>query len=185
MIAALLSILGSSAVGSILGGIFAFLNKKSDLDAKRMDLDHEKAKWAHDLAVKDKDLEYVRVEAQGRKDVAIVEGDYSAEVARMQAIGIAQQADQITADEIRAAGTWGWMLVIGAALKSWIRPMITIVLTGAAVYLNWLLIDKLALNWQSMSLVQQYDASMQAFAWVTGQAAACLSYWFISRGTSK
>jgi hypothetical protein len=185
MIAALLSILGSSAVGSILGGIFAFLNKKSDLDSKRMDLDHEKAKWAHDLAVKDKDLEYVRVEAQGRKDVAIVEGDYSAEVARMQAIGIAQQADQITADEIRAAGTWGWMLVIGAAFKSWIRPLTTVVLTTAAIYINWLLIDKLAGNWALMSQAQQYDASMQAFAWVTGQAAACLSYWFISRGAGK
>jgi hypothetical protein len=185
MIAALLSILGSSAVGSILGGIFAFLNKKSDLDAKRLDLEHEKAKWAHDLAIKDKDLEYVRVEAQGRKDVAIVEGDYSAEVARMNAIGIAQQADQITADEIRAAGTWGWMLVIGAALKSWIRPLTTVVLTSAAIYINWLLIDKLAGNWSFMSQTQQYDASMQAFAWISGQAAACLSYWFISRGTGK
>jgi hypothetical protein len=185
MIAALLSILGSSAVGSILGGIFAFLNKKSDLDARRLDLDHEKAKWAHDLVVKDKDLEYIRIEAQGRKDVAIVEGGYSAEVARMQAIGIAQQADQITADEIRAAGTWGWMLVIGAALKSWIRPLTTVVLTSAAIYINWLLIDKLAGNWTFMSQAQQYDASMQAFAWISGQAAACLSYWFISRGTGK
>ena len=185
MIAALLSILGSSAVGSILGGIFAFLNKKSDLDAKRMDLDHERARWTHDLAVKDKDLEYARVEAQGRKDVAVVEGDYAAEVARMTAIGLSHQADQITADEITAAGKWGWLLVFGAALKAWIRPLTTVVLTTAAIYINWLLIDKLAGNWEMLTRDQQFDASMQAFAWVTGQAAACLSYWFISRGAGK
>jgi hypothetical protein len=185
MIAALLSILGSSAVGSILGGIFAFLNKKSDLDAKRMDLEHERSKWAHDLSIKDKDLEYIKIEAQGRKDVAFVEGDYAAEVARMTAIGLSHQADQITAEEIKAAGTWAWMLVVGSALKAWIRPITTVVLTTAAIYINWLLIDKLAGNWPALTQAQQYDASMQALTWITGQAAATLSYWFISRGAGK
>jgi hypothetical protein len=59
------------AFGSIIGGIFAFLNKKSDLDTKRLELEHERNKWAHDLQVKDKDLDYARIEAQGRKEVAI------------------------------------------------------------------------------------------------------------------
>ena len=185
MIAALLSILGSSAVGSILGGLFAFLNKKSDVDIKRMDLDHERAKWEHDLKLRDKDLDFARVESQGRMDVAVVEGDASIETARMQAIALSHQADQISADEIRAAGSWGWLLVLGSAMRSWIRPVATVVLTGAAIWLNWLLIDKLTAGWAALSVSQQYDAAMQAFAWVTGQAAATLSYWFVSRGTGK
>lgn len=185
MIAALLSLLGSSAVGSILGGLFAFLNKKTDLDTRRMDLDHERAKWDHDLKLRDKDMEFALLESKGRLDVAIVEGDASIETARMQAIAISQQADKIGADEIRAAGNWGWLLVLGTAMRSWIRPVATVVLTAAAIYLNWLLIDKLTAGWAALTVAQQYDAAMQAFAWVTGQAAATLSYWFVSRGTGK
>jgi hypothetical protein len=185
MIAALLSILGSSAVGSILGGLFAFLNKKTDMDIKRLDLDHERARWDHDLKLRDKDMDFARLEARGRMDVAVVEGDASIETARMQAIALSQQADKISADEIRAAGSWGWLLVLGTAMRAWIRPVATVVLTGAAIYLNWLLIDKLTAGWAALSVPQQYDAAMQAFAWITGQAAATLSYWFVSRGTGK
>ena len=185
MIAALLSLLGSSAVGSIVGGIFAFLNKKSDLDTKRMELDHEVSKWAHDLKLRDKDLEFAAAEAKGRLDVAVVEGDAAIETARMSAIGVSQQADKISADEIRAAGKLGWMLVIGSAMRAWVRPLATVILTGAAIYLNWLLIDKLVAGWSTLTPSQQYEAAMQAFAWVTGQAAACLSYWFVSRGSGR
>lgn len=185
MIAALLSILGSSAVGSILGGIFAFLNKKSDLDAKRMDLDHEKDRWAHDLLIRDKDLDYARLEAQGKMDVAVIEGDSAVEAARMVAIGQSHVADKVTADEIRAAGRYGWMLVMGSAMRAWIRPVATVVLVSAAIYINFLLVGKLVEVWPTLDKVQQFDAAMQAFAWITGQASAALGYWFVSRGTGK
>lgn len=185
MIAALLSILGSSAVGSVVGGIFAFLNKKTDFATKRLELEHEARRWEHDLKLRDKDLDLARLESQGRLDVAVVEGDSAIETARMVAIGQSQQADRIGADEITAAGRLGWMLVLGSAMRAWIRPMATVVLTSAAIYINWLLIEKLAAGWVGMTLEQRYESSMQAFAWITGQAAAALSYWFISRGTGK
>lgn len=185
MIAALLSLLGSSAVGSIIGGIFGFLNRKTDIDMKRLDMEHERSKWANDLLLRDKDIALAQTEAQGRKDVAVIEGEASIETARMNAIAASQQADRISADEIKAAGSWGWLLVIGSALRAFIRPVITIVLTGAACYLNWLLIEKLTDGWASLTVQQQYEAAMQAFAWITGQAGAVLGYWFVSRGNSK
>lgn len=185
MIAALLSILGSSAVGSILGGVFALLNRKSDLEAKRLELEHERGKWAHEAILRDKDISLASAEAQGRKEVAIIEGDATIESARMGAIAAAQQADMISADEIKAAGQLGWVFVLASAFNKLIRPISTVILTGAAVYLNWILIDKLSDGWATMTTAQQYDASMQAFAWITGQAGAVLGYWFVSRGSSK
>lgn len=185
MITAILSLLGSSAFGSIIGGIFAFLNKKSDLDVKRLELDHEKAKWANDLQVKDKDLEYAKVEAEGRKQVAVVEGDYAAEVARLNAIGQSFEADKLDEGTLKAAGKWKGWLVLGKAMQAWIRPVLTVVLTGAAIYLNWLLIGKLTEQWPGLDKAQQYEMGMQAFAWITGQASAALGYWFVSRGTGK
>lgn len=185
MIAALLSLLGSSAVGSIIGGLFGFLNRKTDIDLKRLDMEHERAKWTNDLVMRDKDIAYAQAEAQGRKDVSVIEADAAIESARMNAIAISHQSDKISADEIKAAGSWGWLLVLGSALRAFIRPVITIVLTGAACYLNWLLIEKLTEGWASLTTQQQYEAAMQAFAWITGQAGAVLGYWFVSRGNAK
>lgn len=185
MIAGLLSILGSSAVGSILGGLFAWLNRKADLEAKRSDQLHEQAKWANNLAVKDKDIEYAKVEATGRKDVAIVEGEASMQTARFNAIAAAQEADRVTADELKAAGKWKVLLIAAATFNKLIRPLATVLLTGAAIYINFLFVGKLIDVWPNLTPAQQYDAAMQAFAWITGQAGACLGYWFVSRGSSK
>jgi hypothetical protein len=185
MIAGILSILGSSTIGSLLGGIFAWLNRKADIAAKALELAHEKDKWAHDAAMKAADLEYAKQEAQAKKDVAIIETDGSIEVARMSAIAAAQAADKVDAAEITAAGKLGWLLVIASAVTKLVRPCATVILTTAALYLNYLLIDRLVHNWPALTTTQQYEAAMQAFAWITGQGSAVLGYWFVARGSSK
>ena len=181
MISAILAILGSSTVGSLLGGLFALWNRKADIEAKRVELAHEASRWTHELAVKDKDLEYAKLEAAGRKDAAIIEGEAVIESARFAAIGQAQQADAITAEELKQAGKWKVLLVFAGALRQFIRPVITVVLVAAATYLNWILIQRLGDSWADLSKEQRYDIGMQAFAWITGQASAVVSYWFVSR----
>lgn len=185
MIAAILSLLGSSAVGSLIGGVFAFLNRRTDVQVKQIELAHEKDKWAHELAVRESDLLIAREEAQGRKEVAIIEGDATVDAARMNAIAQAQAADKVTAEEIQSAGWWGWALVLAAVFNKLIRPTLTVALAAAALYINWLVIDMLVKNWPLMSQAQQYDAGMQAFAWVTAQASMAFGYWFVSRGSGK
>lgn len=185
MIAALLSLLGSSAVGSIIGGIFAFLNKKSDLEVKKLDLEQERFRWSHDLELRDKDIALAQAEATGRKEVAIIEGDAQIDTARMNAIAVAQQGDKTSADEIKAAGKLGWLLVIASVFNKLIRPVATVILTYAAIHLNWLLIAQLTDNWAHLTPDQQFDSAMQAFAWVTGQGSAVIGYWFVSRGSGK
>lgn len=185
MITGLIALFGSSAFGSIIGGLFAFLNKKTDIDMKKLDLAHEQARWGHDALMREKDLEYAKVEAQGRKEVAIVEGEASMETARFVAIGQSHEADRLDADVLKQAGKWKGWLVLGGAARAWIRPVLTVVLAGAAIYLNGVLIGRLTEGWDLMTSDQQYDAGMQAFAWITGQASAALGYWFVSRGTGK
>ena len=178
MITALLSLLGSSAVGSIIGGVFAFLNRKADIEVKRIDHSHE-------LELRRADMELAKLEAEGRLQVAVVEADGSIETARMVAIGQAQQADALDAAQIKAAGrVGGLLLVLTDVLRRLIRPAATVALVGAALALNWLLIERLAQTWPSLSPAQQLDAAMQAFAWITGQASMVLGYWFISRGNA-
>jgi hypothetical protein len=63
--------------------------------------------------------------------------------------------------------------------------VLTLSLVSMALYLNWLLVERLGTGWDALSTEQKYDAAMQAFAWITGQASAVLGYWFVSRGQSK
>lgn len=175
MISAILALLGSSAVGSLIGGVFAFLNRRADIEAKRVD-------HAHDLAMRQIDIELAKAEAAGKLQVAIVEADGAADVARLQAIGAAQAADTLSAELLKAAGRWRWALVLTDGLRRLIRPVSTIALVGGALWVNWLLIDHLTGSWPELDKMQRFDAGMQAFAWVTGQASMVLGYWFISRG---
>lgn len=185
MIAALLSLLGSSAVGSLIGGVFAFLNRKTDIEVKRIELAHETDKWAHDLKVRESDLAIAQAEAQSKKDVAIIEGDATVDAARATAIAQIQVAERITADDIKAAGKWGFLLVWANVFNKMIRPVLTVILAFSALYLNWMVINRLTEGWGVMTPSQQFEVGMQAFAWVTAQASTAFSYWFVSRGTGK
>ena len=185
MISAILSVLGSSVFGSILGGIFGLLNRKVDTDLRRLELEHEAKSWEFKLAERDKDIEHARVESQGRRDVAIIEGETAIETARMSAIAASQAADRITPEDIKAAGGMGWMLVLAEAVSKWVRPLVTISLGGAAIYVNLLLLERFVASWPSLPQAQQYEMSVQAFCWITGQASAVFGWWFMTRSTRK
>lgn len=182
---ALMSLMGSSAVGSALGGVFAYLNRKADMEAKKADQAHEQARWGHDANMRDKDLAVAQAEAQGRKEVAIVEGDALVGAAQMKAIADVQVAEKITADEIKAAGKMGFVFVLVSAWIKSIRPGLTVAVGAAALYLNWMLIMLLAKNWDQFSTDTWFQLGLQAFTWVTAQASMMFGYWFVSRGVGK
>jgi len=182
----ILEMLGSSAAGSAIGGFFAWLNRKADIAAQIVDNTHEKDRWTHDLAVKDKDLEYARIEATGRKDVAIAEADGAIGSAQFQAIGQAHEADAIDAATLKAAGKWKWLLIVADAFRRFIRPVATVALTGAALWLSMLLIGMLRNDgWASLDAAQKIDLGKMALDWVFCQAAGTLTYWFMTRPTSS
>lgn len=186
MLSLLFAFLGSSGFGSILGGIMGYVNRKVDIEQRRMDLDHERDKWSHDLALRNADLEQVKAEAAGRREVAVVEGDASVDAARMGALAASFEADKLDADAIKGAGWWGWLLVVSDAFRRFIRPGTTVALLAGTMYVNYLLIDKLTgPTWGLLTLDQRHDLGLQAIAWLGAQTSAALSYWFVSRGSSK
>ncbi len=181
MIEAILSLLGSSAIGSLIGGAFAWMNRKTDLQAKSLDHQLERDKLAHALAVRGADLEIAKAEAAGRSDVAMIEGDAQIETGRFAALAAAHEADKLEADEIKAAGWWGWAFVLVEALRRTIRPAATVALTACALAISITLV--LALQETKLDTQQTIDLGKMAMNWVFCQAGACLSYWFVSRPT--
>ena len=184
MITAILSLLGSSAVGSLIGGMFAFLNRKADLQLKQIELAHEQNRWAHEQELRKTDLDIAKAEADAKVQVAVIETDAAIEGSRMVAIGQAHAGDRVTADEIKAAGKYGVLMVLVSVFNRLIRPVLTVLLACAALYVNWMMIDRLVTQWPALDSDQQFDAGMQAFSWVTAQASVAFSYWFVARGSS-
>lgn len=186
MLTLLLTFLGSSGFGSILGGVMGWLNRRVDLDAKRIDLEHEKDRWGHELELRRADLEQVKAEAAGRREVAVVEGDASVEAARMAALAASFQADRLDGAEIQQAGRLGWLLVLSDALRRLIRPVATVLLLGSTLYINWLIIGRWTNgDWASITPAERYTLMLQTLSWGSAQASSVLSYWFVSRGSSK
>lgn len=179
-----LAFLGSGAVGSVIGGVFALLNRKADIEAKRVEREHEARSWDHKLKEREADLKIAQAEAAGKVEVAIIEGDAAFDTARMGAIAEATRADAVSADEIQAAGKMGFLFVLVSAFSKAIRPVLTVALIGAALYVNWLLIYRLSSVWGFLGQEAQLSTGMQAFSWVTAQASIVISYWFVARGSS-
>lgn len=180
----ILALLGSGAVGSIIGGVFAFLNRKEAAKAKVIENEHEQKRWEHNLKEREADLKIVQAEAGGRFQVAQAEAEGVAEAARFTALTEAHKGDAVGSDEIKAAGKLGWLFVLVSAFAKIIRPAMTVALVGAALYVNWLLIEKLGFVWGDLTTDQQISTGMQAFSWVTAQGSVVISYWFVSRGNS-
>jgi hypothetical protein len=168
-------------LGSALGGLFAWLKGGQDLKGKQLDQDFELKKFSHELALRDKDIEVAKAEAQGRKDVAVIEGEAHSEAARFNAIADVEKADQVTADEIKAAGGFGWLLVIVDAMRKSVRPTLTYAMVGSALAINFKVLSYFLGDWEGLETHQQYEAGMQAFAWVTTQASGIITYWFMTR----
>lgn len=174
----ILSLLGSSAVGTIIGGVLALMNRRADLKAKEQDQAHDRARWVHDLALRGKDIELATLEAKGRLDVAVVEGEAQVESARMAAIAASQAADATSAEELKAAGRWKWALVLSSAYRKSMRSILTTLVGGAAVWVNL----SLALQFQGQAASADAELVHQALSWVSAQASMMFAYWFVARG---
>jgi len=181
MIEALMAVLGAPSIGGLIGGVFAYMNRKTDLKARELDHQLERDKLAHALAIRGADLEIAKAEAAGRSDVAMIEGDAQVETARFGALAAAHEADKLGADEIKAAGWWGWALVLVESLRRAIRPAATIALTTCALIISVTLVVELQAA--KLDTAQTIDLGKLAMNWVFLQAGACLSYWFVSRPT--
>jgi hypothetical protein len=171
--------------GSGLGLLGAWVKGKQDLEVKKLELDDAAKSRTHELLLRDKDIEVSKAEAQSRKDVAIIEGESQIESSRFAAIAEIEKSDQVSADEIKAAGGMSWLLVIVSAMRKSVRPVLTYALVGSSLWLNAEVLGYFLKDWQSLNQTQKFDAGMQSFAWVTTQASAIITYWFMTRKSTN
>lgn len=176
MLSALLALLGSSAVGSIIGGIFAYLNQKQNNALVVQQLQHE-------LALRDKDMALAKIEADGAFKMA----QENTESHRFDALSDAYKSDTLDAALVEAIpdDSLKSSITRTEVLRRLIRPVLTVILVLSALYVNFVLIEQIVVVWPLLGKDQQFDLGVQAFAWVTGQASSAIGYWLVARGQSK
>lgn len=162
MLEGLIALLGTSSIGAIIGGVLGIMNK-------RLDIKVEMEKLKHQALLRDKDLELAKVEAAG----ALAIREEETEGDRLDAIGQVHVSDVVNADLLNASKSGRKWYVAVDVLRRAIRPVATVILLWAAFATVYAVFGE-----------EDLDLTREAFLWVTGQASAVLSFWFLSR-TSK
>lgn len=187
MLTEILGFFAGPAVGSLVGGVLGYFNRKNDIALKKIEVDLERDRWVHQRGLRELDMQQVRVENEGRRDVAVIEADALVEKAIAEARARAQASDQVNAAELKAAGGFGrFLLTLVMVLQKVIRPAATILLLASATWLNAEFIGLLrGETWALLSPVERLSLGRQALEWTLTQASLVLSYWFVARGTGK
>lgn len=187
MIEFFMTLLGSSGFGAIIGSATGLAKIFMEQRNKKMDQDHEKDRWKHELEAKAKDIEYAQAEAQGRKDVAIVEGQSMIESAAYGAMAKAYEQDKLSSEAWDVAKSSKFarvVFVVIEAAQKLVRPVLTYALTGTALYMNFWLIKYVNQMWPMLLPDQRFDMVMKVFAWTLFQASTVIGYWFVNRPSS-
>jgi hypothetical protein len=180
------TLLGSSFLGSITGMLAAWFKGKQELEVRRLELEHESRKMGHEITLRGMDLDLARVEAAGRKDVALIEGDAASEVARLQAIAKVVEADAVTPAEVQSYGRFGKaMMACVSFVQKIIRPGLTIYLVACAVVINSTVLAHLGVAFDAASAPEKLRLIEVAMSWVSLQASACLGYYFLQRRSAS
>jgi len=169
MFTAILSFLGGPAIGSIIGAVTGYFNRKLDVELKKAELEQRKLDREHEIALRRIDTELAAQEAKGKADVAVIEGNAAVEAERMRSIGAAFAAD--------AAGP-----VDGVdRLRRSVRPVLSYLLTLGAMAVNGVLLWRLGAVWADIDAQARQELLVVGVTWVLTQASAVISFWFVSR----
>ena len=170
----LVSLLSSSAVGVLFGHLFGWLNRREDARQKRFELEHMERGWAHELLLRDKDREMLQAEIAGRAQVASIEVEGEIAKADAGALAAAHAADR---------ASYGNKIVDG--IRGLVRPVLTAVLVGMALYVNYVLLMLLREAWPTLNPEDRLNLTLIALEWLFFQAGAAIGFWFGSRGQPR
>jgi hypothetical protein len=160
IISAILSLLSSGAVGSIVGLIGGYVNRKLDIESKAKD--HE-----FDLAKMDKDLEFMKAEYEQKTKVATIEGEAAENVAGYNAMAASYSYAPVTGDSITDR------------FSKLIRPLLTLAFFFFTIFIFYqvsMLVDQIPLT--QVEVAKVYIALIE---WVLFQAGVSIGWWYAMR----
>lgn len=163
----LIKLLGSAGFGTIFGGLMGIVNRRLDLQA-------EKQKQEHELAMRDKDAAIMAQEWAARTQVAQIESAAVVEKAGFEALAKSYDFAKPEAGSRMEA------------FSSFIRPFISLsyfVVTSFGA--GFILYYAFEVRKVSLTADQWYDLVMYVIAWVAFMGGATIGWWYAIRPGGK
>lgn len=174
MIATIIALLSSNAVGSLVGWIGGWLNRKVDLQNRDKDLEELKVKNTHELAMRDKDMEQIKIEAEAKVEVASKEAEGLIESEAYKAMGASYE------EQAKPSGiTW-----IDGFSKA-IRPFVTVIFTFASLIVSGVIIYLAVKSGVQFTVIEWKEWITYILHWVFFQAGVVIGWWFSNRPSKK
>lgn len=170
IIALIVKLLGSNAVGSALGWVGGWIQRRQDIELHRLDLADADKQRAHEIAQRRVDIEIMDREIAGKERIASIEAEGKVEAAALDAIA-AGYATQFS----------GTGKAVG--FSKVIRPLITLwfvvassLLTGAVVWF--------AVRAGVQFTPEEWRAWLSyVLEWTMFQAGVVIGWWFAVRNS--
>jgi len=177
MLETILGILGSGSVGSIVGVVGGYMNRKLDIEVHKIDIEDNKAKRENDLLKMDKEKDMMQAKYAMRVQVADkenegkkIEGDTAVEVAGYGAMEKSYDFAKPTAAD-------GWV----DQLSKTIRPLLTILSVVFAAYV-FVRVNTLLLSLSvAPDPAQVIKIWVTVIEWVLFQTGVIVGWWFAMR----
>lgn len=167
IILGLIKLLGSAGFGTIFGGLMGIVNRKVDLQADKQKQDHE-------LAMRDKDAAIMAQEWAARTKVAEVEG-----AAMVEAEGYKALSESYSFAKPAKGGKM-------ESFSAFIRPFISIgyfLITSAGS--AWILYYAFYVAKVQLNNEQIGELVMYVISWVAFMGGATIGWWYAMRPGSK
>jgi hypothetical protein len=171
IIAILMKILGSSSIGSAIGWVGGLLNRMVDVQVRKLDLEFEVKKLAHELDMRDKDAAIMQLELAGKEKIAVIQTEGAVQEAAYEALKQSFEHDA----SIPAGPKM-------AAFSKFIRPFTS---------MTFLLVSQTLVAVVLWCAFVHYDVKFEAefwkdlviyvVSWEFFQASLCIGWWFANR----
>ncbi|EKD22436.1 MAG: hypothetical protein ACD_86C00004G0006 [uncultured bacterium] len=168
MLTTILALLSSSGVGSLIGWVGGFLNRKVDLQAKTEE-------YKYNLAIRDKDLEQTKAEIAGQVAVA----DKQIEVAAYGAMAESYKEQSNLVGNLK--GKWAWV----DALSKLIRPIVTIIFLIVSLSLSVYIVIKAYNSGIEFDKEDWKELLEYVIHWVFFQSGVVIGWWFANRPSGR
>lgn len=171
MLETIAGFLSTSGAGALLGWIGGLANRYMDFKTKKLDIEIKKLDHAHELNLRDKDFQALKLEIDGKVEVAHIEGASRVEESANKALAESYGNDR---------ATYGIRFV--DAIRGLLRPGITVYFCLIIGFVNYKVWQILA-SGPDMVLTQAQVYSI--IEWTLFEAAVVIGWWFANRPTSS
>ena len=163
MLELILGVLGSGGFGSIVGLVGGFLNRKIDIENKKLDLADKKDERQFNL-------DYLEKESQLKIQVTEVEANKEIEVAGYGAMEKSFSFAVPTAKD-----------GVIDKISKLVRPILTTFFFVFSVYIFYQINEAVKAAGLTLEPVQLFKAWIMVIEWALFQAGVCIGWWFAMR----